>query len=61
MTADKPLELSYAVALWDGEAGKTAVEKLYRRWLQLSPDQTTPRRPCHESETDDLVEARQPP
>ena len=37
--ADKPLELSYGVAVWDGEVDKAAVEKLYQRWLQLSTDQ----------------------
>ena len=38
--ADKPLELRYAVALWDGEVDKATVEKLYQRWLQFSSDQT---------------------
>jgi hypothetical protein len=34
--AGKPLELSYGVALWDGEVDKATVEKLYQRWLKLS-------------------------
>jgi len=33
--SDKPLDLCYGVALWDGEADKATVEKLYQRWLQL--------------------------
>jgi hypothetical protein len=33
--ADKPLQLTYGVALWDGEVDKATVEKLYQRWLQL--------------------------
>jgi hypothetical protein len=39
LNADKPLELTYGVALWDGEVEKQTVEKLYRRWLQLSGGQ----------------------
>ena len=35
--AGHPLNLCYGVALWDGEADKAAVEKLYQRWLKLSP------------------------
>ena len=38
--ADKPLELTYGVALWDGEVDKATVEKLYQRWLQLSTGET---------------------
>ena len=34
--AGQPLELRYAVALWDGEVEKATVEKLYQRWLELS-------------------------
>jgi hypothetical protein len=34
--ADKPLELCYGVALWDGEVDRAVVEKLYQRWLQLT-------------------------
>lgn len=34
--AEKPLELSYGVALWDGEVTKATVEKLYRQWLKIS-------------------------
>jgi hypothetical protein len=36
--ADKPLTLRYAVAVWDGEVDTKVVEKLYRRWLELSSD-----------------------
>jgi hypothetical protein len=32
----KPLNLRYGVAVWDGEADKATIEKLYQRWLQLS-------------------------
>ncbi len=35
VNADKPLELNYGVAVWDGEVDKAAVEKLYERWLHL--------------------------
>jgi len=34
--AGKLLELSYGIALWDGEVDKATVEKLYQRWLKLS-------------------------
>ena len=34
--ADKPLELTYGVALWDGEVDKATVERLYQRWLGAS-------------------------
>jgi hypothetical protein len=34
--AGEPLNLRYAVAVWDGEVDKKAVEKLYQRWLELS-------------------------
>jgi hypothetical protein len=33
--AGKPLDLCYGVALWDGQADKAAVERLYQRWLGL--------------------------
>jgi len=36
--ADKPLNLCYGVALWDGEVDKATVEKLYQRWLKLGED-----------------------
>jgi len=35
VNADKPLDLSYGVAVWDGEVDKSTVEKLYQRWLNL--------------------------
>jgi hypothetical protein len=31
---DKPLELRYGVAVWDGEQTAEQIEQLYRRWLQ---------------------------
>ena len=34
--AGKSLDLSYAVAVWDGAVDKKTVEKLYQRWLKLS-------------------------
>ena len=34
--ADKPLDLCYGVALWDGQVDRATVEKLYQRWLALS-------------------------
>lgn len=33
--ADKPLDLCYGVALWDGETDRATVEKFYRRWLNF--------------------------
>ena len=33
----KTLDLRYGVALWDGETDRQAVEKLYRKWIQLQP------------------------
>jgi hypothetical protein len=34
--AGKPLNLSYGVAVWDGEVDKATVEKLYQRWLKMN-------------------------
>jgi hypothetical protein len=34
--AGAPLDLRYAIAVWDGEVDKPVVEKLYQRWLELS-------------------------
>jgi hypothetical protein len=31
--AGRPLELCYAVAVWDGEQDRATIEKLYQRWL----------------------------
>jgi len=31
---DKPLELQYGVAVWDGEQTPEQIEKLYSRWLE---------------------------
>ena len=36
VAADKPLELTYGIAVWDGEVEKQTVEKLYQCWLKLS-------------------------
>jgi hypothetical protein len=36
LKAGQPLNLSYGVALWDGEVDKATVERLYERWLTLS-------------------------
>jgi hypothetical protein len=33
--ADEPLELFYAVAVWDGEVDKATIEKLYQSWLKV--------------------------
>jgi hypothetical protein len=38
--AGNPLDLRYGVALWDGAADKTTIEKLYQRWLAISNDKT---------------------
>lgn len=37
--ANKPLDLRYAVAVWDGEVGKTTVEKTYQSWLKYAGGQ----------------------
>jgi hypothetical protein len=34
--AGTPLNLHFAVAVWDGETDKATVEKFYQRWLKLS-------------------------
>jgi hypothetical protein len=36
VAADKPLELTYGIAMWDGEVEKQTVEKLYQHWLKSS-------------------------
>jgi hypothetical protein len=33
--AGQPLELCYAVAVWDGEQDRPTIEKLYQRWLNF--------------------------
>ena len=33
--AGRPLELCYAVAVWDGEQDRPTIEKLYQRWLNF--------------------------
>jgi len=33
VSADKPLRLRYAVALWDGRAETSRIEELYRTWI----------------------------
>ena len=35
LASDKPLELRYAVAVWDGRASADQIEQLYQRWLTL--------------------------
>ena len=32
--AGQPLQLRYAVVVWDGEVGATEIEKLYRQWAE---------------------------
>ncbi|MBN2024512.1 MAG: PmoA family protein [Pirellulales bacterium] len=36
LRADKPLDLCYGVALWDGEATPAEVERAYRAWVDLT-------------------------
>jgi hypothetical protein len=36
LEAGKPLELHYAVAVWDGKVDKPTVERLYQRWLKMN-------------------------
>lgn len=36
LEAAKPLSLVYGVAVWDGKVEAAAIEKLYRRWLDLA-------------------------
>ena len=38
LTADRPLELRYGVALWDGEVDGATVERLYAKWLGLDKE-----------------------
>ena len=35
IVADKPLDLAYGVALWDGEVPAEQVEAMYRRWVEM--------------------------
>ena len=37
LTATQPLELSYGVAVWDGEAKVGDIEALYQRWQAATP------------------------
>jgi len=32
--SDKPLELRYAVAVWDGRIDKSRIDQVYRRWVE---------------------------
>lgn len=34
MTSGQPLELRYAVALWDGQVENSQIDRLYRRWVE---------------------------
>ena len=35
ISRDKPLEVKYGVAAWDGEVDKAEIERAYQTWLQL--------------------------
>lgn len=39
IAAGKPLELCYAVAVWDGETDAGTIERLYQRWLKMTATQ----------------------
>ena len=34
IASDQPLELHYAVALWDGQVENSQIDRLYRRWVE---------------------------
>jgi hypothetical protein len=34
IASDEPLELHYAVALWDGQVENSQIDRLYRRWVK---------------------------
>ncbi len=34
IASGKPLKLKYAVALWDGQAENSKIDRLYRRWVE---------------------------
>lgn len=36
LQADRPLELRYGVAVWDGQMESATVEKLYRLWIETA-------------------------
>ncbi len=40
--AGKPLELEYAVALWDGHVGPERIEALYRQLLKWAAEAEAP-------------------
>jgi len=35
-TSDNPLRLCYGLALWDGHVKAATIDKLYKRWIELS-------------------------
>ena len=37
LRADRPIDVVYGVAVWDGRIDAAAVEKLYRQWLTTAP------------------------
>jgi hypothetical protein len=37
LNSGRDLELNYGVALWDGEAKATEIERLYRLWVEKAP------------------------
>lgn len=37
LVAGKPLELTYGIAVWDGEAKMEEIESLYQRWQAATP------------------------
>jgi hypothetical protein len=41
LTAGRGLELNYGVALWDGEAKSTEIDRLYRLWVEATPARTS--------------------
>ena len=43
VNAGRPLDLRYGVALWDGEADKATVERLYQRWLRGALSSSRPK------------------
>ncbi|MCE5267268.1 MAG: PmoA family protein [Planctomycetaceae bacterium] len=44
LKAGKPLDLCYAVALWDGEPSASTIDALYQRWVKISEQEQPDRR-----------------
>jgi hypothetical protein len=38
LAADKPLELTYGIAVWDGSIEPAEIEKTYRQWLNIEKE-----------------------